>query len=263
MKKLPTDARLHVVDGGVGDFLQFMPYMLTTDARFAVIVHFKGAKELLRSIKVRPEKLYYYTDDEDKRQYVENLHYKEALVQCPRMFYMESSPFKKQPKLFNNDKKTIGVHLNGSALAFKTHRARGMTIKTIPPDIVHALSDYNVIVFGLPDDIAATQLKQSDSVKFVCYLDIAKSLSYVEQCDDVVAADSSIKTMSSMLKIPTFVWMADHVDEFRDGVFINQYVKDGIMDTFRFANAFSDFDEGIRKTKQFLEKVFKHELLAA
>ena len=90
--------------------------------------------------------------------------------------------------------------------------------------------------------------------RYVCYLDVYKSFSYVEQCDYVVAADSSVKTMSSMLKIPTFVWMADNHDPFRDSVFIDPYVKDGVMKTFKYKDAFQEVEEGIKQTKEFLSE---------
>ena len=57
-----------------------------------------------------------------------------------------------------------------------------------------------------------------------------------------------------MLRIPTFVWMADNIDTFRDQVFINRYVEDGIMKTFKYNNAFEQFEEGMQKTKEFLNE---------
>ena len=57
-----------------------------------------------------------------------------------------------------------------------------------------------------------------------------------------------------MLRIPTFVWMADNIDDFRDKIFIDQYVKDGIMKTFKYKDAFAEFDEGIKQTMEFLNE---------
>jgi len=48
--------------------------------------------------------------------------------------------------------------------------------------------------------------------------------------------------------------MADNIDDFRDKIFIDQYVKDGIMKTFKYKDAFAEFDEGIRQTMEFLNE---------
>ncbi len=42
--------------------------------------------------------------------------------------------------------------------------------------------------------------------------------------------------MSSMLRIPTVVWIGDYKDGHRDSRFIDPYVKAGIMETFRYRN---------------------------
>ena len=58
-----------------------------------------------------------------------------------------------------------------------------MITKSIPPKIIKSFKDYNVIVFGLPEDLEG--LEESDNVKLIFYKDIAKSFAYVEQCDYV------------------------------------------------------------------------------
>ena len=61
--------------------------------------------------------------------------------------------------------------------------------------------------------------------------------------------------MSSMLKIPTFVWMSDHADYFRDVVFISPYVDDGVMKVFKYRNSADQFYEGMNATHEFLKGV--------
>ena len=249
----PED-NLYLVDGGIGDFLHFVPFMIKNKRKYLVVTHFKGAKELMQAIKVTPDTVIYYSTEPEKVERIKQIALNNTISQCPRHFYFEVNPFPIQKPLFNNGKKTIGIHLNGSKFSLEWQLTHNMITKTIPAKIVTELSDYNVIVFGLPEDIESFGLEESDTVKFICYKDIAKSFAYVTQCDFVVAADSSVKTMSSMLRIPTFVWMADNIDTFRDQVFINRYVEDGIMKTFKYNNAFEQFEEGMQKTKEFLNE---------
>ena len=247
----PEDS-LYLVDGGIGDFLQFVPFMLKYKRRYFVLTHFKGAKELMLALNVTHDTLMYYSTEPEKVEKIKQIALNNTISQCPRHFYFEGNPFPIQKPLFNNGKKTIGVHLNGSKFSLEWQIAHNMITKSIPPKIIKSFKDYNVIVFGLPEDLEG--LEESDHVKLIFYKDIAKSFAYVEQCDYVVAADSSVKTMSSMLRIPTFVWMADNIDDFRDKIFIDQYVKDGIMKTFKYKDAFAEFDEGIKQTMEFLNE---------
>jgi len=59
--------------------------------------------------------------------------------------------------------------------------------------------------------------------------------------------------MSSMLKIPTFVWLGDYPDGPRDNGFINPYIMDGVMKDFRYKNQEQEFDNGLAMTKEFLK----------
>jgi hypothetical protein len=159
--------------------------------------------------------------------------------------------------VFNNGRKTIGVHLNGSKNSLDTRIKQGKPPKELPPKIVEDLSEYNVLLFGLPEEVQATGLVQSDTVKFITYLDIYQSLSYVAQCDAMVASDSSIKSMSSMLRIPTFLWMGDNEDYWRDLYFVDPYVQAGVMKAFRYVFAAEDreYQRGLQLTKEYLHDV--------
>jgi len=244
-------------EGGVGDTLQHLPFMLLNKkARYCMMNHYKGAKELLRSFGIKPEYTFHYKTDIQKLEFLKGMGLKEPMQQVPRAKYFESNPFPQQKPLFDNDKPVIGVHLCGSKFSANGYIKHGKATKTIPADIIHHLShEYNVILFGLPEEVITLKLKQSNNLKFVTFLDIAKSLSYVSQCHAVIGADSSIKTMSAMLKIPTFVWMADHSDYFRDTVFISPYVDDGVMKVYRYKDAFKETHEGINATQDFLKGI--------
>jgi len=243
-------------EGGVGDTLQHLPFMvLNKKVRYCMMNHYKGAKELLKSLGVKPEYTFHYKTDVQKLELLKGMGLKEPMQQVPRTKYFDTNPFPQQKPLFTNSKPVIGVHLCGSKFSSDQYIKNGVATKTIPSSIIKDLNDYNVIVFGLPEEVSRLNLKQSDTLKTITFLDIAKSLSYVGQCAAVIGADSSIKTMSSMLKIPTFVWVSDHADYFRDAVFINPYVDDGVIKVFRYKNAFAQRHDGMNATHEFLKGV--------
>ena len=218
--------------------------------------HYKGAKELLKFLDIKPEYTFHYKTDIQKLELLKGMNLKEPMESIPRAKYFTFNPFPQQKPLFDNDKPVIGIHLCGSKFSADGYIKHGQATKTIPADIIHHLSnEYNVILFGLPKEVIILGLKQSNNLKFVTFSDISKSLSYVEQCHAVVGADSSIKTMSAMLKIPTFVWMADHPDYFRDTVFISPYLDDGVMKVYRYKDAFKEINEGIKATQDFLKGI--------
>jgi ADP-heptose:LPS heptosyltransferase len=239
-----------------GDTLQHLPFMLLNKkANYCMMNHYKGARDLLKFLGIKPIYTFHYKTDDEKLSHLKGMDLKEPMQALPRTKYFTNNPFPKQKPLFSNGKPVVGVHLCGSKFSANSYIKNNMATKTIPADIVPALSSYNVVVFGLPEEVTALGFKPSDTLKFVTFLDVAKSLSYVEQCDAVVAADSSIKTMSVMLKIPTFVWLADHADHFRDTVFISPYIDDGVMKIYRYKDAFKEFNEGMNATHEFLKGI--------
>ena len=245
----------YILEGGLGDFLQFLPFVqVYPENKYILLCHFKGAKELCKALKIKPIQIEYYATEEEKPLAVGRL--KQKGLPCPRIRYFDKNPFPPAKPLFTDERPVVGIHLHASKIAQFWLKKLNLQPKNLPIPIVEELAkDYNIILFGLPDDLMATKIKQSDRIKFVCFLDIAKSLSYVEQCAAVVGADSSIKTMSSMLKIPTFVWMSDHADYFRDVVFISPYVDDGVMKVFKYRNSADQFYEGMNATHEFLKGV--------
>ena len=246
-------------EGGVGDTLQHLPFMLLNKhlkPRYCMMNHYKGAKELLKSLGIKPEYTFYYKTDVQKLELLRGMNLKEPMEAIPRTKYFTFNPFPQQKPLFSDGRPVVGIHLCGSKFSADGYTKHGQATKTIPADIIHHLShEYNVILFGLPEEVTILKLKQSNNLKFVTFLDVAKSLSYVEQCHAVIGADSSIKTMSSMLKIPTFVWLADHADYFRDTVFISPYVDDRVMKTYRYKDAFKEVNEGMKATQDFLKGI--------
>ena len=58
-----------------------------------------------------------------------------------------------------------------------------------------------------------------------------------------------------MNRIPTFVWLGDYIDPPRDEMFIDPYIKDGVMKVFRYKDVDASFDRGMEMTKEFLKEI--------
>jgi hypothetical protein len=57
-----------------------------------------------------------------------------------------------------------------------------------------------------------------------------------------------------MLRIPTLVWLPNYEDKFRDDIFINPYVEDGIMIKSSFVNSDQALvNKAINETIKFME----------
>ena len=155
-------------EGGVGDTLQHLPFILANPtANYCFLNHYRGAKELLQSLKIKPKHCLRYKLDEEKVDILKTLNLREPMHAIPRLKYFVENPFPKQKPLFDNDNPVIGVHLNGSQYSTNYHRKLGFATKTIPADIIGELKDYNVIVFGLPEEVTRLGMKPSNNLKFV------------------------------------------------------------------------------------------------
>ena len=246
-----------VLDGGIGDFLQCIPFVLNEKKfKYICITHLKGAKSFFEVIGI-DLKIYFFSNEKEKSTILKSLPKPMEYLRCPRTQYFEDNPFKVETPLFNNGKPIVGIHVNGSAYSLNVQKQFGMILKSIPSRLIKELiSDYyKVMVFGLKEEIMQINLIESDNLRFVINENPAISLAYVQQCNAVVASDSGIKTMSSMLKIPTMVWLGDYQDPPRDQLFIDPYVNDGVMRVFRYKDVNAQFSDGLRLSKEFLKEV--------
>lgn len=249
----------HIIflQGGIGDFLQMLPFIDANKKhpiRYWCVTHFKGAELFFKSIGIKLEKLCVFDTHEEQIQMINSLPRDEMLFACPRNYYFNIDPFTPEKPLFDNRKPTIGVHVGGSSYSIGVQKQFGMITKNLPLHLIDSLQaeEYNLIVFGLPEELQ--DIKCTDTLKKICYEDATKSLAYVSQCKVVVASDSAIKTMSSMLKIPTFVWLGDYPDAPRDNGFINPYIADKVMKDFRYKNQEEEFENGLALSKQFIKE---------
>ena len=246
--------------GGMGDFLQCLPFIdanRQNPIRYRVISHLKGAPEFFETIGIKPESIDIFSTLEEQNKILGSFSRHHPMLQCPRSKYFDIYPFDHQKPLFTNGKPVVGVHVNGSAFAIDTQKKFGMVLKSIPAKVIKELKskDYNLMVFGLEEELKDMGIHESETLKFVSDPNPTISLGYVSQCRALVGSDSGFKTMSAMNRIPTFVWLGDYIDQPRDELFINPYVQDGIMKVFRYKDVEASFDRGMEMTKEFLKEV--------
>jgi len=249
-------SKLFLLEGGIGDFLQCIPFIKASKhgIPYICVTHLRGAKLFFDTIGIQLERLFLFHSEEEKIKLLKDFPKTIEYLRCPRTQYFEKNPFNIENSLFKNDKPVVGFHINGSSYAIKTQTQFGMILKSIPIQVITELisENYNAIIFGLKEEIYQIGLKESENLRLIADENPAKSLAYVQQCQVVVASDSGIKTMSAMLKIPTMVWLGDYKDPPRDQMFIDPYVRDGVIQTFRYKNLDVDLAKGLKITKEFL-----------
>ena len=254
--------KIYLLDGGIGDFLQCIPFINAgkhNNVKYGVITHLLNASKFFEAIGVKPEFIYKFSNLAEKQEIIDLLPFTGTYLPCPRSKYFDRPAFEPESLLFNDRKPVIGVHINGSSFSLNTQKQFGIILKNIPTQLISELlsEKYNLMVFGLKQEIMSLDLCESKNLKFVTYEDPAKSLAFVAQCSAFVGSDSGFKTMSSMSRIPTLVWLGDYVDKPRDEMFISPYLRDGIIELFKYKNLDIDFAEGLKKTKDFLSRVLR------
>jgi hypothetical protein len=256
-----------LIEGGVGDFLQNLPFILASRSRnytYFVLSHFRNSSIFFRTIRQRIDRYFIYSDLtglNNARVSLAALAETAGrdIARCPRVQYFTNMPFMAQKPLFKNAKSIIGIHLGGSAFSIGTQKRFGVVSKALPSKLItRLLSDnFNFVLFGSKEEIAAMKFQERENLKFVHDKNITSSLSYVSQCRCLIGSDSAFKTMSAMLKIPTIVWLGDYRDDARDQIFINPYLADGVMSIIRYTNLESEeqFNAALDLTKGMLSKL--------
>lgn len=91
-----------------------------------------------------------------------------------------------------------------------------------------------VVLFGSRYELKNLNLKIDPHLIYASNQNIIANLALVKFCNLLIGAESVFKTMSSMSKIPTLVYHADNNNHFRDRVFINPYIKAGVMTVYKY-----------------------------
>ncbi len=257
---LPEQAKFHLLIGGYGDFLQSVPFLLSPEAkssRIVVATHQRGAEAFFEGLGVNVERLFFFDSDESLARVQAELQSSSHLIPSPRFRYLDSNPFPVRHSVFSNSRKTIGIHLGGSSFSINTQLRLKLAPKNLPIAVLEGLlsENFNFLIFGSRDETQALPIPQRDNIALIAFDDIFESLSYVAQCDAFVGSDSAFKTMASMLRIPTIVWIGNYRDAVRDNLFITPYVSDGTMDIYRYQDLGkpSDVAHGVQRTRFFLQ----------
>jgi len=241
------------IHGGVGDFLQHLPFVLKNkSAKYIVATHFLAAKAFFESLGIQVSKYYFYNNADEYRAIRQELRKLSHSYWCPKQVFFDVMPFKveKKPKLKTDI--VIGLQIGSSRLTNSP-----LSIK-FALKLVHALLNMrcSIILFGTKKEIDQLKLKASKGLFFATDKDITKNLSLVQFCDLLIGGESVFKTMSSMSGIQTLVIHEDNNNRFRDRVFTYPYIQEGVMHVYKY----KDLENEIPLVINFTSHLIRNEL---
>jgi ADP-heptose:LPS heptosyltransferase len=219
-----------------------------------VATHFKGAPSFFKSLNIKVDQYYFYSNKEEYRA-IRNLIRKHGHTYvCPRTLFFKASPFGNPVTSKHTKRKTIGIHAGASSLG--SHKA-------IPGGFTNELlaylnrENYKIILFGTTKELSQMQGLKNKDIVFASDKNIIKNLALVNNCDLLIGSDSVFKTMASMLKKPTIVLHQNIKNNFRDRVFITPYINEQLMYVYKYTN-FNKTD--MKSALQFISNVMNLEL---
>ena len=221
------------IHGGVGDFLQHLPFILKNkSAKYIVATHFLAAKDFFETLGIEVSKYYFYNNQDEHRAIRGELKKIQYSYWCPKNVFFNQIPFstKDRPKLKTDV--IIGLQIGSSRLTNSPLTVK-FALKLL--DILFKMG-CSVILFGTKREIDQLKLKPRKELFFATNKDITKNLSLVQYCNLLIGGESVFKTMSSMSKIQTLVIHEDNNNRFRDRVFTNPYIKAGVMHVYKYKN---------------------------
>jgi hypothetical protein len=241
------------IHGGVGDFLQFLPFILKNkSANYIVVSHFMDAKNFFKFFGVKISKYYFYNNREEHQAIQLKLKMNHSSYWCPRHIFFDNFPIDLKDKPPLESDLIVGFQIGSSRLTNKP------LDKKFALHLIDKLLQLQckVILFGTQAELAQLEYQPHPYVFLACDKDIIKNLSLVRFCDLLIGGESVFKTMSSMFSIPTLVLHEDNSNRFRDRTFINPYVKKGVMYVYKYKNLSKEFLSAI----QFAEEIIKFKL---
>jgi hypothetical protein len=221
------------IHGGVGDFLQHLPFLLKhKSAKYIVATHFLAAKSFFETLGIHVSQYYFYNNADEYRIIRHKLKTLNYSYWCPKQVFFDAVPFKAQERLKLKTNVVIGLQIGSSRLTnspLSTKFALKLT------DVLLGIG-CSLILFGTKKEIDQLKLKPKKELFFATDKDITKNLSLVQFCDLLIGGESVFKTMSSMSKIKTLVIHEDNNNRFRDRVFTNPYIQTGVMNVYKYKN---------------------------
>ena len=221
------------IHGGVGDFLQHLPFLLKhKSAKYIVATHFLAAKSFFETLGIHVSQYYFYNNADEYRIIRHKLKILKYSYWCPKQVFFDAVPFKAQERLKLKTNVVIGLQIGSSRLTNSPLSIK-FALKLI--DVLLGIG-CSLILFGTKKEIDQLKLKPKKELFFATDKDITKNLSLVQFCDLLIGGESVFKTMSSMSKIKTLVIHEDNNNRFRDRVFTNPYIQTGVMNVYKYKN---------------------------
>ena len=243
------------IQGGIGDFLQHLPFILQHKSySFIVLTHFLHAESFFKALGIKVKKYYFYTNWEDYVETRDKLSKLPDTYICPRTLFFNENPFSvTKKKSFEKKPYVVGIHMGSSKIA---------SGKALVKDFVVALIEelnqlkYKIILFGTEEELKSLNVSSSKDIVFAKDKNVIKNLALVNRCDLMIASDSVFKTMASMLNIPSIVLHKDNANHFRDRTFIEPYVKAGSMSVYKFQKLENEVGDALSFTMKRIKTLF-------
>jgi len=207
--------------GGIGDiFLSLQKGQ--EEGECIVYSHFNKAKKFVESFNIKVSKFIEFKTVQDfplpKEEYIGHDIFPDIKIN------------KTSQPLWNEEKPIIGIHPFGSKLSNDYWLNRGKPIKFISKDNIEILvkklsNKFSIKIFGSKEDLLNFNIDGADNA----HVSIENLPSAISECYAVIGTDSSVKTISSAMKIPTAVVIGNYLDHTRDSKFLIPYMKEGIM----------------------------------
>jgi hypothetical protein len=223
--------------GGLGDLLQYV-----TAARIARSIraysHYDHARSFFTRLGVEAEHVPFQAN-------TTFLSWAEAGTELTRDYFPNLSVVPPVMPLPRDKVRILGLHPMGSGYSNTFAQRFAAPAKWMSPSfcttLIRELRDSfdHVLVFCSPSEtlyLPALLGSVAPFATIVAMPDVWDSLSMVQTCSAVVAVDSAIKTMASMLRIPTVTLVGDYEEPFRDRHFLHPYVRAGVMATVRYSS---------------------------
>ena len=221
------------IHGGVGDFLQHLPFLLKhKSAKYIVATHFLAAKSFFETLGIHVSQYYFYNNADEYQIIRHKLKKLKYSYWCPKHVFFDAVPFKAQERLKLKTNVVIGLQIGSSRLTNSPLSIK-FALKLI--DVLLGIG-CSLILFGTKKEIDQLKLKPKKELFFATDKDITKNLSLVQFCDLLIGGESVFKTMSSMSTIKTLVIHEDNNNRFRDRVFTNPYIQTGVMNVYKYQN---------------------------
>ena len=243
------------IQGGIGDFLQHLPFILQHKSySYIVLTHFLHAESFFKALRINVKKYYFYDNWEDYVEIRDKLQTISDTYVCPRTLFFNENPFSSAKKKSPQKPYVIGIHMGSSKIASGKALSLNFVIKLLKK---LTQLQHKIILFGTEGELKLLKIKSSQDVIFAKDKNVIKNLSLVNQCDLMVASDSVFKTMASMLTIPSIVLHKDNKNPFRDRTFIEPYVKAGSMSVYKYQHLEDEVDDALAFTIKNINALFK------